>query len=56
MKEKSEREAYNADPVKQSIQPCIDKADFKVINDGEIKSLHQKLDKIMEGIKHGKQK
>lgn len=54
MKEKSAREAYNEDPVKQSIQPCIDKADFKVINDGDLQSLHDKLDKIMEGIEHGK--
>lgn len=52
MKEKSEREAENEDPNKQRIQPCIDKADFVVVNDGDLESFHDKLDKIVEGLKN----
>lgn len=54
MKEKSEREAYNDDPIKQSIQPCIDKANYVVVNDGDLEEFHQKLDKVILEIKNGR--
>jgi len=52
MKAKSEREAENEDPNKQRIQPCIDQADYVVVNDGSLEEFHQKLDKIVEGLQN----
>ncbi|HKB88554.1 MAG TPA: AAA family ATPase [Patescibacteria group bacterium] len=42
------REMTSADPNKQNLKKCIEISDFKIMNNGTIKELNEKVDKIIQ--------
>lgn len=49
-KEQQELELQSDDPTHQNLKACIAKADYLIINDGDIDALHKKIEEILEKI------
>lgn len=47
-KKQEERESQNSDPNAQNLPGCIKLADFKINNNSTLKTLHNKIERIMK--------
>lgn len=47
-KKQEERELQSTDPNAQNLPRCIEKADYKIDNDGDLNSLYEQVDKIIK--------